>query len=350
MLFHKGRELYGLHEARQALRNIERLVVVEGYMDVVALARHGIDFAVGTLGTATTPEHLNRLFRLTDNVDFCFDGDRAGKQAAWRALETALPLIREGRQVRFAFLPDKHDPDSYVNEFGADAFVAALDGGVKLADYLIGELASDVDLGSVDGRARLAERARPLIGKVPEGVYRELLLDSLAAAVGLSADKLKQLLKPGRDNDAGRDKPRPLANIRRIGSHGGPSVIRRAVTLLLNNPAGGRELDGSALEELERPGAPLLKKLIETVQSEPNITTAGLLERWRHDDEGRYLGKLAAANIPADEADFDAAAELAQCLDQLKLVARKDRIDFLIQKQRDSSLSEDELAELRGLR
>ena len=350
VLFHKGRELYGLHEARQALRNIERLVVVEGYMDVVALARHGIDFAVGTLGTATTPEHLNRLFRLTDNVDFCFDGDRAGKQAAWRALETALPLIREGRQVRFAFLPDKHDPDSYVNEFGADAFVAALDGGVKLADYLIGELASDVDLGGVDGRARLAERARPLIGKVPEGVYRELLMDSLAAAVGLSADKLEQLLKPGRDADATRDKQRPLANIRRIGSHGGPSVIRRAVTLLLNHPPAGRELDGSVLQELERPGAPLLKKLIETVQSEPNITTAGLLERWRHDDEGRYLGKLAAANIPAEEVDFDAAAELVQCLDQLKLVARKDRIDFLIQKQRDSSLSDDELAELRGLR
>jgi len=350
VLFHKGRELYGLHEARQALRNIERLVVVEGYMDVVALARHGIDFAVGTLGTATTPEHLNRLFRLTDNVDFCFDGDRAGKQAAWRALETALPLIREGRQVRFAFLPDKHDPDSYVNEFGADAFVAALDNGVKLADYLIGELASDVDLDGVDGRARLAERARPLIGKVPEGVYRELLMDSLAGAVGLSADKLQQLLKPGRNNDAAQDKQRPLANIRRIGSHGGPSVIRRAVTLLLNHPAAGRELDGSALAELERPGAALLRKLIETVQSEPNITTAGLLERWRHDDEGRYLGKLAAANIPTEEADFDAAAELVQCVDQLKLVARKDRIDFLIQKQRDSSLSDDELAELRGLR
>jgi len=350
VLFHKGRELYGLHEARQALRNIERLVVVEGYMDVVALARHGIDFAVGTLGTATTPEHLNRLFRLTDNVDFCFDGDRAGKQAAWRALETALPLIREGRQVRFTFLPDKHDPDSYVNEFGADAFVAALDGGVKLADYLIGELASDVDLDSVDGRARLAERARPLIGKVPEGVYRELLMESLAEAVGLSADKLQQLLKPGRDNDAARDKQRPLAKIRRIGSHGGPSVIRRAVTLILNHPEAGRELDASVLAELERPGAALLRKLIETVQAEPNISTAGLLERWRQDDEGRYLGKLAAANIPAEEDDFDAAAELSQCLDQLKLLARKDRIDFLIQKQRDSSLSDDELAELRGLR
>ena len=166
VLFHKGRELYGLYEARQALREIERLVVVEGYMDVVALARHGIDFAVGTLGTATTPEHLNRLFRLTDNVDFCFDGDRAGRKAAWRALETALPLIREGRQVRFTFLPDKHDPDSYVNEFGANAFVTALDAGTRLADFLIGELVAQVDLDSVEGRARLAELARPLRNQI----------------------------------------------------------------------------------------------------------------------------------------------------------------------------------------
>ncbi|MEE8463548.1 MAG: DNA primase, partial [Gammaproteobacteria bacterium] len=114
VLFHKGRELYGLYEARQAIRNIERLVVVEGYMDVIGLARHGIDFAAATLGTATTDEHLNRLFRLSDEVHFCFDGDRAGRAAAWRALETALPQIREGRQVRFVFLPDGQDPDSYV--------------------------------------------------------------------------------------------------------------------------------------------------------------------------------------------------------------------------------------------
>ena len=132
VLFHKGRELYGLWEARQALRSIDRLVVVEGYMDVVALARNGIDFAVATLGTATTEDHLNRLFRLTDDVAFCFDGDRAGKQAAWRALETALPHIREGRQIRFVFLPDGHDPDSYVNEHGADVFTAALESGVAI--------------------------------------------------------------------------------------------------------------------------------------------------------------------------------------------------------------------------
>jgi DNA primase len=171
------------------LRSIEQLVVVEGYMDAVALARHGIDFAVATLGTATTPEHLNRLFRLTEDVCFAFDGDRAGRKAAWRALENALPLIREGRQIRFMFLPEGHDPDSYVNELGTDAFLKALDEGVALSEFLIQELAGQVDMNTVDGRARLAELARPLVNKVPAGVYRELLIESLAERVGLTAAK-----------------------------------------------------------------------------------------------------------------------------------------------------------------
>ncbi len=173
VLFHKGRELYGMYEARQALRHIERLVVVEGYMDTVALARHGIDFVVATLGTATTNEHLNRLFRLTENVYFSFDGDRAGKKAAWRALENALPQIREGRQIRFVFLPEGQDPDSFVNENGADAFVKLMDAGLPLSEFLIQELSSQVDMDTIDGRAKLAEMARPLVNNIPTGVYRE---------------------------------------------------------------------------------------------------------------------------------------------------------------------------------
>ncbi|MGY8794291.1 MAG: toprim domain-containing protein, partial [Woeseiales bacterium] len=162
VLFHKGRELYGLYEARQALRNIERLVVVEGYMDVVGLARHGIDFATATLGTATTLDHLNRLFRVCEEVLFCFDGDRAGRDAAWKALENALPQIKEGRQIKFVFLPDGQDPDSYVQENGAVAFETAMDKATPLSDFLLEELAGQVDMNSVDGRARMAELARPL--------------------------------------------------------------------------------------------------------------------------------------------------------------------------------------------
>jgi len=350
VLFHKGKELYGLFEARQALRHIDRLVVVEGYMDVVALARNGIDFATATLGTATTPDHLNRLFRLTDNVVFCFDGDRAGKAAAWRALENALPQIREGRQIRFVFLPDGQDPDSYVNERGADAFVDAVDQGVALSDYLIGELAGQVDMDTVDGKARLAELARPLINRIPPGVYHELLIDSLAATVGLSAARLGKMLQQtdGGGPATGRTAARRPNGSRNSPRSGQPSVVRRAITLLLNEPQAAEKLDIEKLAGLHRPGIELLQNLIETVQAEPHITTAGLLERWRHDDEGRHLGKLAAVELPASE-EFDAAGELAACLDQLALAGRRERIEFLIEKQKLNPLTDEEKSELRQI-
>ena len=350
VLFHKGRELYGLWEARQALRNIEQLVVVEGYMDVVALAKHGIDFAVATLGTATTAEHLNRLFRLTENVAFCFDGDRAGREAAWRALETALPHVREGRQIRFVFLPDGHDPDTYVNEHGADGFLDALANGLLLSDFLIDELASKVDLGSVDGKARLAELARPLIAKIPQGTYRDLLLKALAERVDLSVEKLERNMGRPAAGQARPQGQQPRTSLgRRIDiSKKRPSVVRRAITLLLNHPDAGGELDVEKLEDVKRPGIDVLRTLIETVQREPHITTAGLLERWRHDDTGRHLGKLAAVEIPAGD-DFDPGAELAECLNQIALAGRRDRIDFLIEKQRLDALSDEERAELRRL-
>jgi len=331
VLFHKGRELYGLYESRQALRHIDRLVVVEGYMDVVALARHGIDFSIATLGTATTTDHLNILFRLTDN-------------------ENALPQVREGRQIRFVFLPDGHDPDSYVNEFGADAFMKSLDEGMALSDFLIGELASQVDMTTIDGRARLAELAKPLVHKIPQGVYRELLIESLAGKVGLSANKLEKML--GRAPESkGTIAVRPTSSARRRKdtiAAGRPSVVRRAITLLLNYPAAVDKLDIEKLAGVNRPGVELLHDLIETVQEEPNITTAGLLERWRHDDEGRHLGKLAAVEVPEEE-DFDPAAELEACLDQLALAGRRERISFLIEKQKLSSLTDEERGELRQL-
>lgn len=351
VLFHKGRELYGLWEARQALRQIDRLVVVEGYMDVVALARHGIDFAVATLGTATTADHLNRLFRLCDDVVFCFDGDEAGRKAAWRALETALPHLREGRQVRFVFLPERHDPDTYVNEHGSDAFVRQVEAGMPLSAFLLGELESQADIGTVDGKARLAEQARPLIARIPPGIYRELLLGSLAERVGLHAEQLERSL--GVSNREGRTTDRPArmtaARRSRATSAGGrPSVVRRAITLLLNHPPAAEKLDVEKLAGVSRPGVELLVALIETVQSEPNITTAGLLERWRNDESAAHLGRLAAAALPVDP-DFDPAAELHECLDQLAAAGRREHVDLLIEKQRVGSLSEDEKAELRQL-
>ena len=346
VLFHKGRELYGLYEARQALRQIDRLVVVEGYMDVIALAQNGIDFAVGTLGTATTPDHLTRLFRLTDDISFCFDGDRAGRKAAWRALETALPLIRDGRQLRFVFLPEGDDPDTFVNEHGTDAFLARLDAALPLSQFLVEELSSQVDLGSVDGRARLAELARPLVRRIPPGIYRDLLVRDLAAVVELPPDRLDAGLGSGGPDTSSiqgrRRRRRPLVT----SGAGKPSIVRRAITLLLAEPSAAAGLDVDILAGVSRRGVDLLRKLIETVQDDPTMTTAGLLERWRHDAEGQHLGKLAATELP-DGDDFDPAAELADCLQQLGQAARRERIDFLIEKQRVKPLTDDEKAELR---
>ncbi len=350
VLFHKGRELYGLYEARQAIRNIERLVVVEGYMDVIGLARHGIDFAAATLGTATTDEHLNRLFRVSDEVHFCFDGDRAGRAAAWRALETALPQIREGRQVRFVFLPDGQDPDSYVQNDGADAFEEALDRALALSDFLVEELASQVDMNSLDGRARLAELAKPLVRKIPPGVYKELLIERLAESVGLAAAKLEAILTKDPLEGARAARREGIGGLRHQSrpSAGKPNIVRYAISLLLHHPAAADKLDVEQLAGVSKPGTELLRDLIETVQAEPTMTTAGLLERWRTHEEGRHLGKLAAVELPAAE-DFDAAAELEQCVAQLALAGKRERVYFLIEKERLSSLSDAERSELREI-
>src|SRR5882757_7103504 len=193
LLFHKGRELYGLYEARRARSNLKRLLIVEGYMDAVRLHQYGINYAVATLGTATTPEHFKRIFRLVSEVVFAFDGDRAGRAAAWRALQHALPEARQGREIRFLFLPDGHDPDSLVGEEGAEAFERRLDATLPLSEYLIRELSEQSDLSSADGRARFSELARPLFAKLSEGVYRELLLTRIAGVVGIAPQRLNEL-------------------------------------------------------------------------------------------------------------------------------------------------------------
>ena len=175
-LFHKGRELYGLYEACQALRNIPRLLVVEGYMDVVALAQHGLRYAVATLGTSTTEEHLKKLFRVTPEVVFCFDGDRAGRAAAWRALENALPEAQDGRTIRFLFLPDGEDPDSLVRKEGQEAFEERISReAMPLSEYLISELTKQTDMKTAEGRARLAQLARPHLNRLRRGVPKAML-------------------------------------------------------------------------------------------------------------------------------------------------------------------------------
>ncbi len=280
-LFHKGRELYGLYEARQATRNLARLLVVEGYMDVVRLHQAGITHAVATLGTATTPEHLQRIFRLVGEVVFCFDGDRAGRAAAWRALENAVSEVKQGRQLRFLFLPDGHDPDTLVGEEGAQAFETRIGAAVPLADYLIGELASRCDVASVDGRARLVELARPLIQRIPSDVYRELLTAQLASVVGMPAARLTQLLgaAPGTDAAPASDRSRRTTPQRPSVSTslaGRGNLVRQAVSLLVHHPsAAAAPVDLEALSAVDRPGVPLLLELLTQLREDPAAKPGG---------------------------------------------------------------------------
>ncbi|WP_425973505.1 DNA primase [Tepidimonas sp. HKU78] len=198
-VFHKGEELYGLFEARSAIRQAGCVLVTEGYMDVVALAQWGFEHAVATLGTACTPEHVGKLFRFSDTVVFAFDGDAAGRRAARRALEAALPLATDTRSVRFLFLPPEHDPDSFVRERGADAFAAAVRDATPLSRFLLEVAATDCDLDTPEGRARLSAQAQPLWSAMPDGALKRQLLQELADAIGLEARELAQLwAAPGR--------------------------------------------------------------------------------------------------------------------------------------------------------
>ncbi|MBA3564416.1 MAG: DNA primase [Gammaproteobacteria bacterium] len=342
-LFHKGRELYGLYEARTCLRDIPRLIVVEGYMDVVGLARHGIDNAVATLGTATTGEHLERVFRVTDEVVFCFDGDRAGREAAWRALGNALPGLREGRQLKFLFLPDGQDPDSLVNTEGARAFTARLAQAIPLSDFLIRRLTDGVDMETVDGRARLAELARPLINRVPPGVYKELLIEKLADTVGLSVERLEPLLA----GNAGEPlRPRRIA--RPVAQAGRSNLVRKAIALLLQYPSLAKEAaDLDDLRRIDRPGVSLLAALIDDLQGRGTLTTAGVLERWRHHEHYEALAKLAREQMLEDEEM--AVTVFRNATERLVRQEALDRMDELVRKAAETELTASEKAELRGL-
>ena len=340
-LFHKGRELYGLYEARAAVRQLERLVVVEGYMDVVALAQHGVPFAVATLGTATTADHLDALYRAAPEVVFCFDGDRAGRQAAWRALDQALPTQRDGRTARFLFLPEGEDPDSLVRSEGEAGFRARLEKAMPLSEYLVSEIAGQVDMGIPEGRARLHQLAAPLVAKVPEGVFRELLLERLGQAVQLSAEKLSKLIT----NPEATPAP-PRAHKRRPGS--GPSPVRFALGLLLRRPQLAERVASTAgWAETDLPGAALLVQVVETLQATPGITTAGLLERWRDDPEGRHLHRLLEREDPVPEAGLE--AEFDDTVRRLDALAREARLEILLAQAEQGTLDAAGKEELRTL-
>ena len=352
VLFHKGRELYALYETRRARTNLSRLLIVEGYMDAVRLHQSGVDYAVATLGTATTAEHLRRLFRLVPSVVFAFDGDRAGRAAAWRALQQALPEAREGREIRFLFLPDGHDPDSLVGEEGREAFEARLTSALPLSEYLVRELSQESDLSHADGRARFAENARPLFLKVPEGVYRELLLERLAEVVGLGPQRLGELWgSQAAPPAAAAPVPLRRGGARTAVGAGRGSLVRQAIVRLLHYPQIASEVSAQerlGLEANEEPGVPLLRDLIDELQARPAQIPAQVVQRWADREGGEALQKL----LEREEVFTDAAAaagELKGALVKLAEQAAGRRLEALEAKSRSATLSADELQEFQVL-
>ena len=348
-VFHKGRELYGLFEAKQALRDIPRLLVVEGYMDAVALAQHGIRNVVATLGTSTTADHLQRLFRVTPEVVFAFDGDRAGKAAAWRALEQALPECRDGRQLKFLFLPDGEDPDSMVRAEGAPAFSERIENAIPLSEFLLDTLAAQTDLDSIDGRARFAELARPLIARVPAGVFRGLLTEALAQRAGVKLENLTKLIGEPAPEAPG---PERRSAIRRPAGRVRQSPVRVAIQLLLQRPGLAMQApDPEALSSLEQPGAGLLAELVAWLRSRPDATVGEILEHWRGTEHEAALGKLAQTEplVP----DEGVEAEFADIIDRLGGRSERQRIDRELEelkaKAAAGTLDEAGKAELKRL-
>lgn len=338
-LFHKGSELYGLYEARQENRELARLIVVEGYMDVVGLAQHGICNAVATLGTATTNAQLRRLFQASEEVVFCFDGDRAGRAAAWRALENALPQTGGGHQLRFLFLPDGQDPDSLVRESGAETFASYMAQAETLSEYLIRHLGEQVDMSKLDGKARFTELARPLLRQIPAGAFRELLANEIAKLAGAGDRLARQLAEDGN---------RPKRVPQRSRSSGRGDLVRQAVTTLLRYPAVAAHAgDTGWLLEMDGEGCRILRMLLEDALQNPDITTAMLLERHRDDDQSAALMKLAASESLVDEEE--AIAEFRDTLSILSRQSAANRLDTLLDTARENELSADEKAELKDL-
>lgn len=326
-LFHKGRELYGLWQVRQANQKIERLVVVEGYMDVVSLFQFGVPQAVATLGTATTPDHAELLFRNAPDVFFCFDGDAAGRRAATRAMESVLPRMRDGRQAFFLFLPDGEDPDTIVRSEGAAGFEARLTQATPLSTFFFDTLGEGINLSTLDGKARLAERAKPMLGQIPDGAFADLMRQRLAELTGIGAAGATTAgPAPMRMARGGRGAPPPKR-----------SLVRHAIALLLQKPGLAADLPPPyPFVALRQPGIELLTELIAIASVRPDITTGVLLSQFDGREEAPALRKLASQSLPGDATTW--ALELGDVVAQLDRQVLQQKIDDLLGQQRAGTL------------
>lgn len=289
-IFHKGRELYGLFQARHQLKDMQRIYIVEGYMDVLALAQYGIRNVVASLGTAVTENHLERLFRICPQIIFCFDGDSAGQKAAWRAMEIALPLLKEGRQIHFMFMPEGDDPDTYVQKHGREMFEDE-NNYVPLSHYLIDKFKQETNLASHEGMGQLVEGMIPLIAKLPNSVFRELLIKDIAKLADMNINSLKKLIEqkqaPGRKTQA-----QHLVSTSQPGKEHS-ALLSNAISFLIQNPELGMSIEPNALNDIETQGVEFLRELLALIHNQPHITCAGILEHWRDTKYDKRLRELS---------------------------------------------------------
>ncbi len=347
-VFEKGRELYGLPQAREAIRASGRVLVVEGYLDVVMLAEHGVENAVATLGTATTPVHVQKLLRQAEDVVFCFDGDAAGRRAAWHALEVSLEALSDRKTVRFLFLPEEHDPDSYVRAYGRESFEHEAKQAQPLSAFLLATLTARVDLASLEGRSRLIADAKPLVARIAAPGLRVQLVKALAEGAGMAPVEAARLLdvRDGTITNWGRPVP-PRADRTALAIEA--RVERELIACLLAAPDLARELDFACLDTA-RPEASTVAELATYLQDKPEITNvAGVLEAFRDSVHERNL--QAAERVLLElQLDRDAAAAVfrdaqANLLNRLK----KARHTALAERVRAGTASDAERAEYVAL-
>lgn len=331
-IFQKGHELYGLYQALQANRELPRALIVEGYMDVIALFQHGVTYALATLGTATTTHHLQRLFKYTSDIVFCFDGDQAGRTAAWRALLVTLPIMRDEVQVRFMFLPDGEDPDTLIRKEGKEKFEKRMQNADTFSHYFFQSVANLADLSSMDGRARFVKLATEHLKQLPAGIFQQMMMDELAKKARVDVNQLTPTRS--RLNNAKPQKART------------PSSLRLAITLLVQEPTLASELS-EPLPLLDMPGFDLLTQLIDVIKQNSIQTTGALLEYWRDSPEVKSLAKLAQIEhmIPVNGIKNEFLGSIAR----LKKLAHSRLIEKWIAKAAQSGLSTDEKQYLHEL-
>lgn len=340
-VFHKSQELYGLYEALKRNRTLEQVIVVEGYMDVITLFQHNIPFAVATLGTSTSKNHIQLLQRYTSSIIFCFDGDQAGKDASTRALEICLSQFREGTQFRFLFLPSGEDPDSIVRKEGTEVFLNRLKESELLSNVLLKRLSDQVNIQSIDGKSRYIKLAIPYLKLIPAGPFKMMLLDQIGSLLHLDSDRLQQLMNE-------KSTPEQADNNEKKAPPFKPSHHEIIIALLIQQPTLIRHIKSDQLPgELSSSSLTILQKLITSLKKHPHLTTAHLLEYWREDENYPTLLKLASWQHPVPGANLEQEfTEVWQHFQQTKL---QQQIDLLINKANQSPLSLEEKKQLQSL-